>query len=501
MRRTSTLAIVLATLLGPTACAGGKSMEGTGTAPTGPTTPACSAGAWSKSFLNEAGWNPSYATVSRVAVGAGGDLIVVGVFEGTMDIGSGTLTSKTGTGIFVADLDCAGDVKWARHLGDWSHANGTLQVNGAAVDAAGNVFIAGTPDSLVQGSTLDFGKGPLPAAPFALKLSPAGELLWGKTYGTPDDNDLHGVAVAASGDSYWTGVTSDLLSFGGAPITGYVVFALDPDGNPLWSKSIGGDAKTNSGAAVLVDAVDAEGNVVLCGGSQSDDTPPIDLGGGPLAPGLFVGTLDGTGAHRWSKSFTAMGASGWGTECGEVGVDPSGQIVLSGTYWAYQETPTSTVTVDFDGKPVAIPGVGSSGGATTVIARLTAAGDTVFASLPGGINSDDLGGVAGGAGAVFATGIFMQDPLDFGGHPLASPTPVDTSSQMFLVKLGEDGSYDWAKAYAISGLDKSIGYVGNLVVDPAGMVVVGGGYAGAPDFGQGALPSGLGPAFLARIAP
>ncbi len=74
---------------------------------------------------------------------------------------------------------------------------------------------------------------------------------------------------------------------------------LDASGNHVWSKRFGG--ADDDGADGV--SVDAAGNVVLAGLS----TGTINLGGGALPSGAsFVGKLDASGNHVWSKGFGGM---------------------------------------------------------------------------------------------------------------------------------------------------------------------------------------------------
>jgi hypothetical protein len=71
-----------------------------------------------------------------------------------------------------------------------------------AVDASGNVYVAGFTAGGLDGNTnagdLDF---------FLVKYSPAGERLWTRQFGTARLDIANGVAVNASGNVYLAGRT------------------------------------------------------------------------------------------------------------------------------------------------------------------------------------------------------------------------------------------------------------------------------------------------------
>jgi hypothetical protein len=84
------------------------------------------------------------------------------------------------------------------------------------------------------------------------------------------------------------------------------------------------------------------------------------------------------------------------------------------------------------------------------------------------------------AGNIFLTGGFTGS-VNFGALDLQSAGFAD----VFVVKLGPDGAYQWGNAYG-DATDQVPGAVG---VDAAGNAVVTGGFQGMVDFGGGPLTS------------
>ena len=141
---------------------------------------------------------------------AAGNTYVVGGFLGTAQFGSSTFTSPAnsseGDG-FLAKLDAQGAVLWARQIAGIR----TEFVNAVAVDAAGNVTIAGT---LQHATTFDAtttlqGASVISNDLFVARYDASGALLWARSYGGPLDNvdtmTASGVAVDAAGNSYVAG--------------------------------------------------------------------------------------------------------------------------------------------------------------------------------------------------------------------------------------------------------------------------------------------------------
>src|SRR5262249_8154226 len=141
----------------------------------------------------------------------------------------------------------------------------------------------------------------------AVKLSPSGVPLWGETFG--DDSVVSGVAVDASGNVILAGTFGGAISFGstmlmGATTGGRIAFVakLDPGGSPLWAKS-SGPVESAEAAGV---AIDASGNVVFTGDFE---VSPIDFGCGPLqavaSAKAYVVQLLPDGTCSWNKAFSA----------------------------------------------------------------------------------------------------------------------------------------------------------------------------------------------------
>jgi hypothetical protein len=95
------------------------------------------------------------ASATKIAFdGAGGIILGGDLLGGYVDFGGGALQCLASPDIFVVKLDALGGHVWSKHFGDTNFE----EVHGTAVDAAGNVFVAG---STSFGSTVDFGGGPM----------------------------------------------------------------------------------------------------------------------------------------------------------------------------------------------------------------------------------------------------------------------------------------------------------------------------------------------------
>ena len=142
--------------------------------------------------------SPSFAEASAVAVDGTGNIIVVGHTVGA-------LPGQTRVGYddaFLRKLSPAGAELWTRQFGSAIYA-GALAV---AVDGAGNIIVAGHIWGALPGQT----RAGLYDA-FVREFSPAGDELWTIQFGSPNRDGASGVAVDAAGNIIVAGETYGAL--------------------------------------------------------------------------------------------------------------------------------------------------------------------------------------------------------------------------------------------------------------------------------------------------
>ena len=284
-----------------------------------------------------------------LAVDGTGNIVMIGEFAGSMDCGGGALTSAGGADLFVAKLDAAGDHIWSRRFGDAAQQDGIQ----GAVDSAGNILLGGN-----FFGQLDLGGGALTSAGgadlFIAKLDPEGDHLWSRGFGDADDQWGYGMALDGSANVLITGELDGAVDFGDGPLVnagnGDAFLAkFDAAGQHVWSKLFG-DANTQAGFAV---AAEASGNVVATGVFDGQ----IDFGGGPMLSAgngdIFLTKLDPNGGHLWSKRFGDSTAQfGW-----SLATDYGGNTLAMGEFQG---------TIDFGANPLV-----SEGGFDIFVAKLS----------------------------------------------------------------------------------------------------------------------------------
>jgi len=274
---------------------------------------------WSKKFgdgTNQIG--------QSVAVDAHGNVALCGSFEGTLNFGSGELTSGGKTDIFVATFDATGKRRWDKRFGDTS----AQECNSVAMDADGNVAITGSFTGWVN-----FGKGQLQSAGgldvFLAKFGSDGAVLWGHGFGTVTEQSGQSVAMSPDGGVVVGGYFSGSINLGGGALTdpgtsNIFLAKFDSAGTHAWSRAYG-DAEAQILESV---AVDGCGDVLATGYFSG----VVDFGGGALTSkgldDLFVVKLGPKGDHVWSRSF-GDAAGQYGTA---IAVGPGGHGYVAGQF-------------------------------------------------------------------------------------------------------------------------------------------------------------------------
>jgi len=238
---------------------------------------------WSKRF----GDDDKSQFLYQLAVDGSGNVLVLGSFAGTLDLGGVPLQAgASGFDTFLAKLDDAGNHLWSRRLdgGPTYHL---------AVDASGAVILAGT---FVD--PVDFGGGPLSSAGgsdiFVARLDPSGGHVWSERFGDSKAQGVTNVTIAAQGRLVLVGSFGGTLDFGGGALAALeqdsksmFLAKLDGDGDALWSRAFAANLPAGSLSGL---ATGADGSVLTTG----DFYGTVDFGGGPLQaeptpliPGLF----------------------------------------------------------------------------------------------------------------------------------------------------------------------------------------------------------------------
>ena len=374
---------------------------------------------------------------------------------------------------------------------------------GIAVDATGNIYVAGTtfsdgtfPTKNAYQSSGDgnasFSDG------FVLKIDPtqsgAASLFYSTFLGGSSVDEINAIAVDGVGDVFVTGQTlsSDFplknagqASFGGA----YDAFVaeLNTTGSALIYSTFLGGSGSEAGNGI---ALDGTGNAYIVGvvaaqpdgaGGYLPDDFPVTSGAYAAAikggSDAFVAKLDTVGTKLYASY---LGGSG-GEEGRAIAVDGSGNTYITG--W--------TDSSDFPSINVTIQS-GNAGSKDAFIAKLTPAGngqnDLLYAGYLGGAGDDMGNGIAvDGKGNAYVTG-WTETDIGFSYTQDASQTSFGGGARdAFVARIGpfadlgvalvdNDATLNGTLTYSVilvnNGPDLATGIVATVTLPATGVTYV-----------------------------
>ncbi len=433
---------------------------------------------WAKQFGGTGG-----ESGTAVATDGNGNVYTIGQFTTVIDVNPGVpivnFTTAGNGDIYLCKVDASGNYLWAAQFGaNWGDFSVSI-----TVDKDDNVICSGIFDG-----TVDFNPGAgtynmtstSGGETFTVKLDSAGNFLWAiqrTGYSGIDRNNAMG--TDSIGNIYATGPfvgTSDFDPGAGAnnltAIGSYDMFVqkLDPNGNLLWVRQMGG----SEGDVVPYGMdVDAAGNIFITG--YFTDT--IDFNPS-MAPGdtmkligepngdAFVVRMDNGGGYVWAAAFNGA-FQGYGFD---IEVDKDLNVYSTGNFEA---------SMDFD------PGsndniLNSPNGYAAYVSKLDASGNFIWAGMLVGASSDTHGdGLAlDKYNNMYITGRFESGLTDFDpGVGTYNLSPFG-SSDVYITKLTSSGNFVWAKQFG------GIGYevVGGIEVDNDGNIYTNGMFGDVADF-------------------
>lgn len=431
-----------------------------------------------------------------IAVDTAGNIYVAGSTASTDFIGSiipgGVQTSNGGDfDGFVAKIDPTGTtLLYSTYLG----GNSVDEVEGIAVDAAGNAYLTGYTHSTdfpgVTGGSLQSSNAGGGDA-FVAKLSPTGATLLYSTYLGGTGNDFgKSLAIDGAGNAYVTGstgssgfpgVTAGSLqpSNAGGSADAFVT-KIDSTGSVIvYSTYLGADSDDQANHIAL----DASGDAVIAGGTCS---PAFPVTAGSLAtvgPGLdcdsfiydaFVAKLNPSGTALIYSTFL-------GGDENDIAQD----LALDGSGNAYVTGYTSSS--DFTGVTGSSFQDFNPGGYAAFLTKVNAAGSAaVYSTFLGGEGTFGYGVAVDSAANAYVTGAAGPGFLIVNAETLR-PFYEGGGSNGFLTKFNAAGS-----AAVYSTYLGSVGTAYAVTVDSAQKIVYLTGSKGG---------SGTDDAFLVRIAP
>ncbi|MBK9191746.1 MAG: T9SS type A sorting domain-containing protein [Crocinitomicaceae bacterium] len=427
--------------------------------------------------------------VKDIAVDSDGNVISVGQFRGTADFDPGAgvfnLTSAGLTDFFVMKQDSDGNLVWVHGFG----GTDSDAANGVDVDNNDNIYITG-----MYRFEVDFDPGPgdytignwgaSAGQIFLLKLNSDGDLQWVNSMGNTV-NSSQGFCIAVeptTGTSVISGVFYGTVDFDPSAgttshtantSTNYDIFlaTYGTDGGYGTSYGFGGDAGTNRPYSLSLDVANSILLTGTFGGTIDLDptagTQSVTSNGNDDI--FMMKWLAGGGTFLWGKSiggiYSDLGSS--------VTSDSNEDIYFSGAYYdAIDLNPNAGVSTY------------TTGGMSTYIIKLAWDGTYIWSTE-----------IDGGYSGSWAMDTDENDDLYIlGGYSLTTDfdpdagtvnhTSTDNFDDIYLVKLDQDGLYQWSKSFGAINDDRG----NSIEVVSSNEIFIGGYYTNNIDFNPTGSP-------------
>lgn len=222
----------------------------------------------------------------------------------------------------MAHLDVAGNLKGSKLI----EGTGSDLANAMQLDSSGNVFIAGSTTSGLDGNP-NAGNEDY----FIIKLNSAGVTQWTFQFGTSSSDAALALCLDGSGNVLVAGRTLGVLDFSNLGSGDIFITKLDTSGSSLWTTQTG---STNDDWPLAIQA-DAAGNAVVAGYTEGDMDNNANAGG----KDVFVLKISSSGFPiTWVYQLGSLDDD----VANDLKLDSSGNIYVTGytkgsmdfQYWA-----------------------------------------------------------------------------------------------------------------------------------------------------------------------
>ncbi|KHK02421.1 DUF7948 domain-containing protein [Desulfovibrio sp. TomC] len=389
------------------------------------------------------------AIIPATATANAGNIVIVGQTNSPSGLpitNDAFNKSLHGTGIdaFLAIVDPTGDLVYCSYFG----GSGTDIARGVAVDASGNISMAGSTDSVDLPTTSALYPSRVGGTDgFIAKFNATGAYLRSLTYfGGAGTDTIYAIALDSQGNAYVAGETTSanfpvknaIIAARPGATSGFVS-KINPSGSGLvYSTYLGG--KGVDGVRAL--ALDGSRNVYLTGKTTSSDFPVTNA----LYPTLagdsdaFAVKLDTSGRFLWYATFLGGGDT-------DIGLGVAVDQTTGAAYFTGNTDSANFPVVDLlqfsTGVLTYTFGTGLGGSTDAFITKIDAAGSqAVYSNYLGGLGIDEGHGVAVDP-SVANVSITVGSTI-YSGKPIFPYNPVITPNNArkhgFLAKITDTGS-------------------------------------------------------------
>lgn len=361
------------------------------------------------------GTNYDYGT--SIATDPSGNVYVTGLFIGTVNFGSLSITSSTvDYDVFIAKYDASGNALWVKKGGGsvWDVGNGI------AVDKFSNCYITGG-----YRNTATFGTTSFTSAGnydiFVAKYDSNGNFIWAQSAGGTGDDRGQGISVDPLGNCFITGffkgtitiATNTIVSSGDSDI---FLAKYNSSGVAQWGKRAGGIA-ADEGNSIKVSKA---GSIYVTGyytDSAIFDTTAVTGYGNT---DIFAAMYDFKGDLIWVKKY----GGSWIDKGYGISVDTFSNVYVTGSFWGTGQFDTISVAA-YNQDDAFVAGIDNQN-------------KTQWVLKGGSLNTDVSRGIAATEyGRCYITGYYTGS-AEFGSHTISGASDND----LFVAKIDSTFIYD-----------------------------------------------------------
>lgn len=226
-------------------------------------------------------WTRGFGAIGQdfgrhIDVDSKGNVVLLAEISLQVGFGGEDLTTNGNRDIALVKLSPEGQHIWSKSMGS-SYDDFGIRFD---IDPADNILMTGSYEDSINFGGEDL-KAMRRSDMYVAKFDTNGEHVWSKTFGGKDKDWGNSIASDVHGNSYVTGWFWYEVDFGEHKVKSrgkedVFLLKLSPAGDVLWAKSFGNTSR-DMGKAV---AVDAEGGVVTVGSYNVS----IDFGAGEITP-------------------------------------------------------------------------------------------------------------------------------------------------------------------------------------------------------------------------
>lgn len=268
-----------------------------------------------------------------IATSSNGTSYITGNFQGSINLGTITLTSSP-VCAFVAKLNSDGYYVWAKQIVSPNYCH----VESISINSTSEIYITGSYSGVASFDNITLSSSQNITNSFIAKLDSSGNFIWASSIVSNNSSSISicsDISIDANGNSYIAGSFTGSVNFGSTPnVTstqgGYSLFLakIDNLGNFTWRKNLGG---TGNEFETVVNgiAVDQNGNSYITGGYKGT----LSLGANTISSNtlqnLYIIKHNSQGDYVWHKTLTSSSPN---THTGiGIGLDGEGNCYFSGS--------------------------------------------------------------------------------------------------------------------------------------------------------------------------